>query len=84
MTPQEIIKQVQGLPPLQQREILRTLTQNLGGTAKSELSEAEVAEVLLAKGIISKIPSHWNDDEDFEPIAIKGEPLSETIIRERR
>ncbi len=84
MTPQEIIKEVRALPTLQQREILQTLTQSLGETRNDPPSEAEVAEILLAKGIISKIPSHWNDDEDFEPIEIEGEPLSETIIRERR
>ncbi len=85
MTPQEIIKEVQALPPVQQREILQTLSQNLNDAPKSALSEAEVAEILLAKGIISRIPPHWNDDdEDFEPIEIEGESLSETIIRERR
>ena len=85
MTPQEIISQAQKLPIRQQREIVQTLSQNLGETQDNKLTEAEVAEILLAKGIISQIPSHWNDDdEDFEPIEIEGEPISETIIRERR
>ena len=84
MTQQEIINQAQKLPLRQQREIVQTLSQNLDETKNDMPSEAEVAEILLAKGIISRIPSHWNDDEDFEPIEIEGEPLSETIIRERR
>ncbi|MDQ3749619.1 MAG: hypothetical protein M3367_11525 [Acidobacteriota bacterium] len=84
MTQQEIINQAQKLPISQQREIVQTLAQGLAETKNDALSEAEIAEILLAKGIISKIPAHWNDDEDFEPIEIEGEPISETIIRERR
>jgi hypothetical protein len=41
--------------------------------------------VLLERGILKEIPVGASDEEDdFEPIEIKGEPLSETIIRERR
>lgn len=84
MTPQEIVKQVQKLPRPQQREVLEALSQNVGNQEKKEISEAEVAEILLEQGIISQIPSHWNEpDEDFEPITIKGKPLSETILEDR-
>jgi len=38
----------------------------------------------LEKGLIGEIPPRWDDDdEDFEPIEIEGEPLSKMIIRER-
>jgi hypothetical protein len=41
---------------------------------------------LLDLGLISQLPETAVDfdDPDDEPIAIKGEPLSETVIRERR
>jgi hypothetical protein len=43
---------------------------------------------LLAAGLITQLPdpAHDSDDDDPEdqPIDIIGEPLSETIIRERR
>jgi hypothetical protein len=49
------------------------------------ISEAEFEQMLLAKGIISEIPSGSIDhEEDFEPIEVTGQPLSETILEERR
>jgi len=42
---------------------------------------------MLLVGLISQLPDpaeDLDDDPDDEPITIKGEPLSETIIRERR
>jgi len=41
---------------------------------------------LLEKGLISKIVKPMSDEEDdeFPPIEIEGEPLSKIIIRERR
>jgi hypothetical protein len=85
MTPQEIINEIQKLSPLQQKEVLDRLSLNL--TEENALSEAEVAERLLAKGVINEIPDGWNesdDEDDFEPIVIKGKPLSETVIEDRR
>jgi Arc/MetJ-type ribon-helix-helix transcriptional regulator len=40
---------------------------------------------MLADGLLTRLPNATEDiDDDDEPIAIEGEPLSETIIRERR
>jgi LPS O-antigen subunit length determinant protein (WzzB/FepE family) len=40
---------------------------------------------LLANGLIAQLPDPAEDtDDDDVPIAINGEPLSETIVRERR
>ncbi len=41
---------------------------------------------MLSIGLLSQLPDTAADydDPDDEPITIKGEPLSETIIRERR
>lgn len=49
-------------------------------------TEDEVLRQMLADGLISRFPNRVaeNDDEDDEPVVIEGEPLSETIIRERR
>jgi hypothetical protein len=42
----------------------------------------------MAAGLVSKLPDPADDidddDPDDQPIEIPGEPLSETIIRERR
>jgi hypothetical protein len=43
---------------------------------------------LLAAGLVTQLPDPAedidDDDPDDQPIEIMGEPLSETIIRERR
>src|SRR4051812_10057869 len=46
----------------------------------------ELDQQMLAEGLLSQLPNTAEDidDEDEPPIAIEGEPLSETIIRERR
>jgi Arc/MetJ-type ribon-helix-helix transcriptional regulator len=53
---------------------------------KKPLTRAEFDQHLLELGLMSQIPDTdaYFDDPDDEPIEIKGEPLSETIIRERR
>ncbi|MFI5456932.1 MAG: hypothetical protein ACHRXM_15915 [Isosphaerales bacterium] len=52
-----------------------------------ELADQEAQRRLLAAGVIREIkPSRRisTATERFAPISIQGEPLSETIIRERR
>ncbi len=50
------------------------------------MTEAEFKQHLLKSGRVSSLPTPadpaWRPV--FEPIALEGEPLSETIIRERR
>ena len=59
-----------------------------------ELNQADSYQVMtlddlhrqmLEEGMLLKLPDAAQDiDDDDEPIVIEGEPLSETIIRERR
>jgi Arc/MetJ-type ribon-helix-helix transcriptional regulator len=53
---------------------------------KKPLTREEFDQQLLALGLMSQLPdiSADFDDPDDQPIAIEGEPLSETVIRERR
>ncbi len=53
---------------------------------KKPLTRAEFDQKLLELGLITQFPDTAADfdDPDDEPIAIEGEPLSETVIRERR
>jgi hypothetical protein len=48
----------------------------------------ELHRKMMARGLIIRLPDPSldidDDDPENQPIAIKGEPLSETIIRERR
>lgn len=85
MTPQEIVNQVRKLSLSQQREVLQTLAHDLNETPRTaERVPVELLREMLADGFISNLPSAVDDEDDFEPIEIEGEPLSETVIKERR
>jgi hypothetical protein len=55
---------------------------------KKKMTEVEFDQHLLKIGLISSLPDPAldidDDDPADQPVSIKGEPLSETIIRERR
>ena len=53
---------------------------------KKKMTEAEFDQHLLNIGLMSRLPDTAADydDPDDVPVKIKGEPLSETVIRERR
>ena len=88
MTPQEIINEIQKLPPTDWQKIKESVDN--GKTydePKTPMTEDDFARMLYAKGIIGNIPDpseYTDEDDDFEPIEVLGEPLSEMIIRERR
>jgi putative addiction module CopG family antidote len=66
---------------------LRLLNQSeLGPAAKKPLSEDEFKHQLLASGLMTSLPTPLEPAKrrEFQPVSIDGEPLSETIIRERR
>jgi Arc/MetJ-type ribon-helix-helix transcriptional regulator len=50
------------------------------------LSEDEWEQSLLQSGLLTNIPARpaAGARREFQPVKIQGEPLSETIIRERR
>lgn len=82
----KIIEEVQHLPLDEQR----LLQERLNAIVPSSLTEDELEDALerelAAEGIIT-LPTFAaadDADDDFEPIEVTGEPLSEMIIRERR
>jgi hypothetical protein len=56
--------------------------------AKKPSSIDELHRKMMARGLIRRLPDPTldidDDDPDDAPVPIKGEPLSETILRERR
>ena len=82
--------EIQKLPLEEQRKILEALTKGLnkGSEQKAKpISEDQIESKLFEQGIIGNLPNladYTDEDDDFEPIEIEGEPISETIIRERR
>ena len=51
------------------------------------MTEDEFEQYLYEKGVIGKPPqpiTDFSQRESFKPVPVAGEPVSETIIRERR
>ena len=82
MTPQEILNEIHKLPPVERKEVFDTLAE--------EITEVETEDLLIQKalfdaGLLREIrTSRSGRVAEFKPIEIEGEPISETIIRERR
>ena len=85
---EEVKRTIQQLPAAEQKELLEWFEEHkpIDEKVSEEDLEARVLNRLLEKGLISEIvkPMTDEEDDDFEPIEIEGEPLSKTIIRERR
>ena len=94
MTATDVLTEIRKLTLDEAREVAERLADYLReqesealGPADTDAREDEFERQLLAKGVISHIPTRDETDEEFdklEPIDVAGEPLSETIIRERR
>ncbi len=98
MTPNEfnhLLESLAALSPAQMWDLRRELDSRLVSSSAldqatvtdEELAHQEAQRRLLEAGVISEIrPSRRvaTGTERFTPIAIPGEPLSETVIRERR
>ena len=83
MTTTEILNEIYKLPATKRNEIKVRLLDDKESI--TQISEEEFLQKLMAEGFISDIPEGMTDEEDdFEPIDFEGEPVSETIIRERR
>ena len=85
---EEVKRTIQQLPAAEQKELLEWFEEHkpIDEKVSEEDLEARVLNRLLEKGLISEIvkPMTDEEDDDFEPIEIEGEPLSKMIIRERR
>lgn len=56
-------------------------------TAQEESAEDKLEQMLLEAGLLSEIPPPITDFTNYRrrrPIKVKGKPVSETIIEERR
>lgn len=81
-----IIEEVRHLPLDEQRQLRERLNTIVSSSPTEDDLEDALERELAAEGIITiPNPSAADDaDDDFEPIEVMGEPLSEMIIRERR
>lgn len=79
---QKILAEVKALSPAERQAIEVALreTDALRKPAKNE----DLAVLLEREGVIAKRVRPVSSLPPFEPIPIKGKPLSETILEERR
>ncbi len=83
MTPTEVLNELQKMPPAQRQKILDKLKENQKNIG---IREKNFVNALKRKGLITEMPFGLPDDkfrQNFKRIKVKGEPISETIIRER-
>lgn len=84
MSLQEVLNEIYKMPLSEQQKIVETLSLKIKEQGAS-ISTEEVYRNLFDKGLITHIPKGLgNEKDDFELLEIEGEPLSETIVRERR
>jgi putative addiction module CopG family antidote len=74
--------------PKQKAAAARKTKQAKPARPKKPLSIDEIHQQMLASGLLTSLPDPAldidDDDPDDQPVPIKGEPLSETILRDRR
>ena len=88
MTTTEVLSEIQKMPLTEQRAVFLELKDKLDQVGLTDLKaqERKFINAMRQKGLITEIPLRLPDDEirrNFKPIEVKGEPLSETIIKER-
>jgi hypothetical protein len=88
MTPTEVLSEIQKMPITEKRKVFLELNEQLDQAEQTDLNAKEKKFVngLRQKGLVTEIPLRLPDDEfrrNFKRIEVKGEPLSETIIKER-
>jgi hypothetical protein len=82
----EILDEVQALTPAEQEQLREALGRFLASPA-SPVLEAELERRLFEAGLLSEVKPSTLDlapYRDRRPVEVKGKPLSEVIMEERR
>ncbi|MDQ3258835.1 MAG: hypothetical protein M3R15_34055 [Acidobacteriota bacterium] len=83
----KINEEMKALTPGELQQLRASVDSMIGERAEPLMSEDEFEHYLAAKGVIAPVPSSAGedaDDEDWEPVTVTGQPLSEMVIEERR
>ena len=85
---QKILKEVEALPSEEQQRLRKLLDEKIHSAEVSAVgSEDEFEQAILREGLISSVPPPIDDVSPYhgrKPVAVKGKPLSETVVEERR
>jgi hypothetical protein len=87
-TLEQIIDEARALSPGVRRKLREALDYELGPVSQADLDSKEETFVnrLRQKGLITEVPTRLPDDElrrNYKRVEVKGEPISETIVKER-
>lgn len=87
-TLKQIIDEARALSPGEKQKLRQALDLELGLVGQTEFDPKEEAFVnsLRQKGLIAEVPLRLTDNElrqKYKRIEVKGEPISDTIVRER-
>ncbi len=84
----EILEEVAKLSPDERDKVAKALatSNDHGSNQEGDLRsrQRELNERLVAEGLLRGLPTRDLGPRKFNPVKIKGKPLSETIIEERR
>ena len=88
VTVEQIEREVKQLSAEDLRKVRRLVDSLLeNGESKLTMTEEEFVKQLEAEGFIGKVPPPTTDFsryDNYKPVTVTGEPISEMIIRERR
>ena len=87
-TLEQIIDEARALSPGEKQKLRQALDRELEPACQTDLESKEAAFVngLREKGLITAVPTRFPDDEerrDYRRVEVTGEPISETIVKER-
>lgn len=85
MTPTEVLKEIRNLPIADKRRVFDELKQDLSVSDRGVFGngEPQFLERMKRKGLIIDFPRRDKIRPSFKRISVTGEPVSETIIKER-
>lgn len=86
---EKVLEQVKALTPDEQRQVREAIDRLLAQppSQKPMSKEDELEWDLFREGLLSEIKPRVTDVEryrNYKPVEVKGKPVSETIIEERR
>ncbi len=79
-----IIREIETLTPDEQREVRDALARLFG---EGPVSDVHLVRLAAERGVALTLPDDPLSDEEFDqfqPIAVRGEPVSDTVLRDRR
>lgn len=80
----KIKAEVKALSPDELHQVRELVDSLLTEPAKPQMTEDAFEQYLAAKGVISLPEVADVDDDDWQPVEVTGQPLSEMIVEERR